>query len=257
MKYFIDVLDKRNIYLKEKLQDLGEIVEDFSVENIEKIEKGDCLIFSPAKKFDKEFVDLLPESIELVAGNVQDDLKQIFADKNIKYINLMEDEVFTVKNANLTCEGVLAIMLEKSETSIYESNVLILGGGRIAKYMAILLSKLGVSFSIVSFNEVKFPSYFAFTNSCYFKKSFMKDLHKFDIIINTIPSKIFEGFETEKIAPKTIYIETASINSLDQSLVKNFSYILAPALPTKYAPKTASRYMFEAVKKMNNFKEGN
>lgn len=257
MKYYIDILDNRNLYLKNKLEKIGKDVENFDINNLSKIKEGDYLIFSPAKKFDIDFVNLLPKNIYFVSGNIQNELKLALKEKNIKHINLMEDEIFTVKNANLTCEGVLAIMLEKSERSIYESNVLIIGGGRIAKYMALLLSKLGVNFSIVSFNEVKFPSYFMFTNSCYFRKSFMKDLSKFDIIINTIPSEIFDEIEVKKIAPKTIFIETASVNCLDKNLSSHFNYILAPALPTKYAPITASEYMFEAIENLNNYRGEN
>jgi len=254
VKYYIDVLDKRNLYLKNKLENLGKIVEDFNINNVKNMKSGDCLIFSPAKKFELDFLNLLPENIFFVAGNISDNAKLILKNKGIKYINLMEDEVFTVKNANLTCEGVLALMLEKSERSIYDSNVLILGGGRIAKYMALMLSKLGVKFSIVSFNEIKFPSYFMFTNSCYYKKSFMKDLCNFDIIINTIPSIIFEENEMEKIAPKTIFIETASVNCLNKEKATHFDYILAPSLPTKYAPITASEYMFDAIENKNDYK---
>ena len=257
MKYYIDVLDKRNLYLKEKLLDLGRSVEDFDINKLNNMQSGDYLIFSPAKKFDIDFIKLLPKNICFVSGNISNDAKLVLIEKQIKHINLMEDEVFTVKNANLTCEGVLALMLEKSERSIYESNVLIIGGGRIAKYMALLLSKLGVKFSIVSYNPVKFPSYFMFTNSCYFKKSFMKDLDKFDIIINTIPNIVFDEGDIEKIAPKTIFIETASVNCLDKEKVQNFDYILAPALPTKFAPITASEYMFESIENMNNFKGEN
>lgn len=257
MKYYIDILDKRNLYLKNKLQGLGRNVEDFNLDKLQNMERGDYLIFSPAKKFDIDFLKTLPKNICFVSGNISNDAKLILKEKNINHINLMEDEVFTVKNANLTCEGVLAIILEKSERSIYENNVLIIGGGRIAKFMALLLSKIGVNFSIVSYNEVKFPSYYMFTNSCYYRKSFMKDLSKFDVIINTIPNQVFDEFEMQKIAPKTIFIETASVCCLDKEKVQNFEYVLAPALPTKFAPITASEYMFESIEYMNNFKGEN
>ena len=254
MTYFIDVLDKRNLYLKNKLQNLGRSVADYDENNLSSMQTGDYLIFSPAKKFDLNYFDKLPNNICFMAGNIPEKAKQILKNKNIKYINLMDDEIFTVKNANLTCEGILALILEKSERSIYKSNVLILGGGRIAKALGIMFGRLGVKFSIVSFNEIKYPSYFTFTNSCYYKKSFLKDLNKFDIIVNTIPAKVFEDDELDKISSETIFIETASLNCLNKEKAINFNYILAPALPTKYAPITASDYMFDVIENKNNYK---
>lgn len=74
----------------------------------------------------------------------------------------MNDEIFTTKNANITAEGVLALILEHSPKSIFENNVLIIGAGRIAKAMAIILGRLGVNYAVVRFNKDKFPECFHF-----------------------------------------------------------------------------------------------
>ncbi len=255
MKYFIDVSDKRNKYLLDKMLKDNFDAENFDAENLDKIKKGDYLIFSPAKKFEDEFLKNLPNDINLVCGYLLENKLSILKEKNINHINLMIDEIFTIKNANLTCEGVLNLMISETDESLYESNVLILGGGRIARGMAIMLRNLGVKFSIVSFNEVKFPQYYLYTNSCYYKKSFLKDLKNFNIIINTIPLQFLDKEDLSYFSDNSVLIETASIKCLDENDERKFRYVLAPALPARFCSKTAGELMFDVITHKNDYKE--
>lgn len=243
--YYIDITDKRNIALAALLKEHGKQVEEFSWDK--QIEKNSTCIFSPSKKFSTEMAENLLNDIVLYAGALSSEVVSILNNKNIIYHNLMLDEVFTIKNANLTCEGVLALILEHSDKSIYENNILILGGGRITKAMAVLLNRLGVKFAIVSFNKLKFPEYYLYSPKCYFGYLFVEDLNNFDIIVNTIPANIINKEVLAKIAPNTIFIETASVNCLNKEKVTNFNYIEAPGLPQKYSAKTAGKLMFENI----------
>lgn len=253
MNYLIDISDARNEYVKKRLINDGEKVLDFDEANLDRIKQGDNLIFAPAKKFDKNFLTNLPNNIKLICGTLTDEQREIIKGKNIDYQNLMEDEIFTVKNANLTAEGVLAKILELSPKSIYENNVLILGGGRIAIALSVLLSKIGVKFAIVSFNNIKFPRYYLYTNKCFYKKQYLNEIQKYDVIVNTIPSKIFEHDEILKIKENTLFLETASINCLDKDKAMHFNYVNCPALPSKYCLQTAGEYMYEAIKGENKY----
>ena len=249
MKYYIELSDKRNTVVKNLLSNKGEDVEEFLWEKVDEIQRQDICVFSPAKKFQREDLEKFPQGISLVCGNLSDENLTIIKSKEIKHINLMSDEEFTIKNANLTAEGVLAIMLEKSPRSMFENNVLILGGGRIARALAVLFGKLGVKFAIVSYNEVKFPTYYIYTDKCYFKDSFKHDLKEYDIIVNTIPDLFFNEELVSMVEKDTLFIETASVKCLDESLVKNFEYVLAPALPQRFSHETAGKLVLERILK--------
>jgi len=253
MKYYIDISDARNIFVKNWLVEKEEIVLDFNEQSLEKMIEGDILVFAPSKKFNIDDIKTLPKKIKLISGNLTDECKEIVKQKEIDYFNLMEDEIFSVKNANLTAEGVLARILEHSPKSIYENNVLILGGGRIAIALSVLLSKLGVKFSIVSYNNVKFPRYYLYTQKCFYKKTFIDEIKDYDVIVNTIPTILFEEKDLNKIAKDTIFLETASVNCLSEEKLNHFQYIKCPALPTKYCIQTAGRYMYEAIKGENKY----
>ncbi len=251
--YYVDAADIRNVHLKELLKQTGEKVEDFSLDK--KIEESSICVFSPAKKFSVELVKKFPNNITIFAGNLNKGVVSLLKAKNINYKNLMEDEIFTIKNANLTSEGVLALILEKSDKSIFDNNVLILGGGRIARSLSILLGKLGVTFSVVSFNKIKFPQYYLYSNKCYYNYSFINDLEKYDVIVNTIPAAILDEDITNTIAKNTIFIETASVNCLNSKKATHFNYVLAPGLPKVYSAKTAGKLVYENIMDKNNYKK--
>ena len=128
-----------------------------------------------------------------------------------------------------------------------ENNVLILGAGRIAKGMAILLSKLGVKYSIASFNKQKYPQNFLYSQHNYFGYDFVRDLREYDVIVNTIPAEILDENAINRIGDGTIFIETASVNCLNSEKVKNFQYIVAPGLPQKYSCQTAGKLMLDCI----------
>lgn len=246
MTYYIDTIDNRNKILYELLKKENKKVEIFDL-TTNKYLSGDAIIFAPNKKIDEEYVSWLPNKITLYGGKFNSTIQELLKRKNINYINLLDDEIFAIKNANLTCEGVLALMIENSPKSIFENNVLILGAGRIAKFMGILLSKLGVKYSLASFNKEKFAQNYTYSDNNYFAYDFVRDLSKFDIIINTIPAEIIDQNIIDCISNGTVFIETASINCLDNSKVKNFKYILAPALPQRYSCYSAGKLMLDSI----------
>ena len=252
MTYFIDTNDARNQILMSLLEERNQIAEKFTFDSLNKISLGDALIFSPAKKWTDEEINLLPKKISLYCGKISEKHQEILKNKEIAYHNLMNDEIFTTKNANITAEGVLALILEHSPKSIFENNVLILGAGRIAKALAIILGRLGVNFAVVRFNKEKFPECFSFSKACYLGEEFFNHLHEYDVIVNTIPKTIFDEQNFGKIARNTIYIETASINSIDPALATHFEFVPAPALPQRYARETAAKYLLENITGENN-----
>ncbi len=248
MSYYIDCQDKRCKTVKEILEKEGERVFEYSETTIKNICENDCLVFSPAKKLTTEEVGKLPNNVVIYCGAINEETKLLFNEKKIIHCNMMLNEAFAIKNANLTAEGVLAIILEKSDKSMYDNNVLILGGGRIALALSVLFGKIGIKFSIATFNKVKFPSYYLYSEKNYLGYEFLEDIKNFDVVVNTIPSEILNSEQVALVAKNTLFIETASTNCLKNNCELQFNYVLAPGLPGKYSAKTAGRVMREVLK---------
>ena len=67
------------------------------------------------------------------------------------------------------------------------------------------------------------------------------------MVINTRPFKYIDDMILNKFQNGTLFIETASVECLNKDMVKNFDYFLAPALPTKYTPETAGKFLYERI----------
>ena len=246
MRFFIDVSDKRNLVVKKLLNDNKYITKVYD-ESFKDYRDGDILIFSPAKKFMESDVDILPESVTIFAGNSLKQFSEQLKNKKIRYVDIMNDEIFTIKNANLTAEGVLGIIINKSEKSLFENKVLLLGSGRITKACAKIFSKLGVKFAIVSYSFLDYQRSYSFSDKCYYKEEYINDLNKYDIVVNTRPFKYIDDMVLNKFAKNCLFIETASVECLNKEMVKDFDYCLAPALPTKFTAETAGKFLYERI----------
>jgi len=246
LTYYIDINDKRNKVVFRLLQQNNKNVKSFDNNNI-KAREGDVIIFAPNKKWERDEIEKFPNDVIIFAGKINTEFLELFDKKHIDYNNILDDETFAIKNANLTCEGVLSILISESPKSIYENKILILGAGRIAKGMCILLSKLGVDYAIASFNQDKFPQNYLYATKSFLGYDFLPYLRNYDIVINTIPAKIFDEKKLEFFADDSLYIETASVDGLEREKAQSFRFIPAPALPQKFSCETAGKLVYENV----------
>lgn len=246
MIYHVDVTDGRTGILKRLLEERGFKTEIYAPQAAQ-VKPSDTVVFSPAKKLSMEEASALPENVTVVCGGISGEVEKIIASKNITHRNIMLSEEFAIKNACLTAEGVLALILEKSKKSIYENNILILGNGRIATALAVLLGKIGARFALVAYDKAKVPKHYIYTEHVFHGKEFLGHIYKYDVLVNTIPAKIFSDEEVELIPKGAVLIETASVLCLDKNLAENFEFVDAPGLPQKYSALSAAKLMMEYI----------
>ena len=249
MKFFLDTTDRRLPYSKRKLKKLGYEVGDLDIFDMSKIKKDDYIILSPAHRWSCEIAKRIPTNAHVVCGKVDDEIARIFDDKQVDYLNLMQSEEFVLKNAILTAEGTLADMIFYTPKSIFENRILILGGGRVAKAVACLLCRIGIRFDISMRNPEKLLEAELVADNQVLWEEFKSKLKDYDIVINTIPQKLFDENDIEKFKENSCVFELASKQCLEDLKIKNFSYILCPALPSKYTPESAGELIVDEIMK--------
>lgn len=249
MSYFIDISDDRNVILMDRLKEKNLPIYTLDEKSVKDIKPKDILIFSPAKKLSVNDLESFPNDITLYCGNIDGECKSIIDEKNIQHKNFMTDEIFAIKNAELTSEGILALILEKSQKSIYENNILFFGAGRITKTTALLFSKLGIRFSICNYRVPSYENAHIFTNNCFLADEYKDHAKEFDIIVNTIPHCHLSREDTMLFNNGTLYIETASVNGLDTNNYENLVFVHAPGLPKKYSKISASTLLQEFIER--------
>ena len=212
--------DKRYDYLNEQLIKLGY---ESKIANITDKIETDILILSVRKEYtDTEYNSLLEKS----------KIKKILSPKYIENaIDYTDDEAFLKKNAYLTAEGAITLYYNEVKETLLNKEILILGYGRIAKYLAKMLKSLNCDVSIFARrNEVQ--TEIALDG---YKPVKLKN-DGYDIVFNTIPEII-----TENKFENRICIELAN------GFANKKNTINGNGIPGKMFPKTASEIILEAI----------
>ena len=252
MKYVLYLKDKRLPFVKEYLENKGCETVCFEENNLNKITAKDVVILSPAFKWNETLVKNMPADITIFGGAISDEFNQIFKSKNIKYLNMMLNEDFVLKNATLTAEGMLCDLILNTPESMYEQNILIIGSGRVAKAVGYLFFKLGLNIDFAMRNEKEFNHTKLFARKCYLGDDYKKHLKNYEVIINTVPAVIFNQNDANNFKKDCYVFELASKQCLEGVNCQNFNYVLCPALPSKYVSKSAGKLIVELI---NNYLE--
>src|SRR5699024_9658024 len=125
-------------------------------------------------------------------------------------------------NAIPTAEGTIQIAMEKMDSTIHGSHVMVLGFGRIGKTIAHMLSSLGAHVHVVARKHADIAWITSSGYNPVFFQDIEADLHKPNLIINTIPATVLDSPKLEKINKKTLIIDIASSpGGIDFEAAKN------------------------------------
>lgn len=195
----------------------------------------------------------------IIAGAVKQEIKDMACKNNIKIIDLMEDEELTILNIIPTVEGAIQTAMENTEITIYNSNCLVLGFGRIGKLLSKNLKDLGANVSCTARKEKDLAWSEVYGYKSIDLSDLDKNLNNYDIIFNTIPSLILDDKKLKLLkGQNTLIIELASSpGGIDFKKAEeyNIKVIKALGLPGKVAPLTAARYIKDTLEKILDKKE--
>ena len=162
--------------------------------------------FSNEKIEIKELAGFL-ESKTFIAGGIPDSIKE---NNKIKSIDLLESEELTILNAIPTVEGAIKIAIEEREETIYESTVLICGYGRIGKILCDRFREMGANVYCAARKD---------TDLAWIREKrcipirydeLYKYAKEFDVVINTVPTKILNKNELDSFRRDVTIIDLAS-----------------------------------------------
>lgn len=192
--------------------------------------------------------NLLPDQLLLTGGALPEGLGSVVC----KTRNYTKSESFLLGNAELTAEGLLKIVIEELPMSLKNSNIAITGYGRVGRATAKLLKKVGCGITVFDRNPCSrdsaekdglIPADFT---------DFIRLGHKFDCVINTVPTEVIGEDEMESLKKTCLLCEAASapygfdFKSADKH---NLKHMIAGSLPGKTSPVTAAQIIYESVLK--------
>lgn len=278
--------DLRIVKLAEMLVEEGAEVFTYALENAdmqgdvnkcnsleETIEKADIVLgpipFSSNNKlinspFSDEKIDVenllnMLSGKTLIAGSIKPDVLDLAKEKNIKTIDILKREELSVLNAISTAEGTIKIAIEETQKNLHGSNILVMGFGRIGKVLSNMLKGIGAKVSC----EARKTSDLAWIKAYGYEPipiaNLKENLHRFDIIINTIPYIILDKDNLENIKRDALVIDVASNpGGVDREAIKEqkIKFIWALSLPGKVAPVTSAEFIKETLYNIFNELKG-
>ncbi len=186
----------------------------------------------------------------VLSGGTHPALIRLCEQHGLRLYNYFADEALTLRNAALTAEAAVALLIENTEFSLAGASVLITGGGRIALLLARLLRGFGADCVICARN----PEQRTRAQLEYCRAADLSELTALcgaaDIAVNTVPAALFGEEQFRRFGAGALFMELASKSpEAEQRLAEKYGvrHLMAGGLPGRLSPKTAGEAVAQAI----------
>ena len=198
----------------------------------------------------EELVGALWQGQRLFGGRLGDGLCLAALRQGLVVEDLLRRPDFAAGNEVLTAEGALGVLMAESDKSLWRSRVLVLGWGRIAKFLTLRLLGLGAKVGVAARRAEARVTAAALGAESFPFEELESKIAGFDFIVNTVPARVLSDGALCAAAEDAMILELASApGGFDRSLAENIGLraIAAPGLPGRCAPRRAAELMREAI----------
>ena len=198
----------------------------------------------------------------LLCGKMSDTLREKAKSLHLFFEDYYENETFLSENAYITAEGAIYLAMKQLSTTVKKCPVMIVGGGRIAKSLFLLLSAMNAKVCFCARNDYDLRWAEALGAKTLDLASDTEDIEKAveksEVIFNTVPVGVIPDCAFERAKKELIYIELAGDEKLISPVLvrKGIYTVCAKALPGKYAPKSAGLLLYDTISDILREKKG-
>lgn len=166
--------------------------------------------FSDQKLLLEDCFSALKPDAQVFAGKVNDVVSELASQKGVTLCDYLEREELAVKNAVITAEGALAIAMEELPVSISGLECLITGYGRIARALIRILRGMGARVTAAARKQGALAEIEAEGCRAVHISALPREIGKAGLILNTVPSHIFEREALANMKSDALLIDLAS-----------------------------------------------
>lgn len=161
----------------------------------------------------------------------------------------MQWEELALLNAIPTAEGCLALLMQGRRTTLWGSELLVLGYGRVGQAIGRRALALGMAVSAVDRLSARRAAAEADGCRAWEAEALAAAADGADTVVNTVPAPLLDAATLARLAPGARVIELAGHGAADLDAAARLGVCLVPApgLPGKYAPDTAGQFIARAV----------
>lgn len=254
--------DKKSLYLSKYFKEMGHSV---FLCGLERLNNSECITIKNAAEISDFAILPLPTSrdnIKVFAPYSEKEItlieiydcfnktKVLYGGKNNFDFENYYTEPLMTKNAVPTAEGAIMTAIDLSERTLWNSNCIVVGYGKIGKILSFNLKSLGSKVTVTARrdNDIALASSFGFnTAETYSLESIACDA---DFIFNTVPYPVITKDVIRKLKKHCVIIDLASKpGGTDFKAAEELSItsVLALNLPSLTAPDTAAKLIAEHI----------
>lgn len=206
--------------------------------------------FSSKSLLIEDVLALAKKTTAIYGGKISSDIKHLFENKNLWYLDYLEKEELAVSNAVPTAEGAIQIAMEELQTTIFGTNCLVVGLGRISKVLIPRLVALGANITASARKYSDLSWIEVLGCKAVHTRNIKDEMQDKQLIINTVPATVLNEEELSRADEHTLLIDLASKpGGIDFSTANKLGLktIWALSLPGKVAPVTAGKIIFDTI----------
>ncbi len=194
--------------------------------------------------------NLMSEKQVLIGGKLSAEHEKKLKNKNLKSADYFKREEMQVLNAIPTAEGAIQIAMEETPFTLHNSNVMILGYGRIGKVLSKMLHGIGANVHVEarSCRDLAWIRNNGYIPVC--PKELKEYLPRMNVVFNTIPQIILNRELLRSIDSNCTVIDLASKPGgidFEAAGEMGIKAISALGLPGKAAPVTAAMAIKDTI----------
>lgn len=170
--------------------------------------------------------------------------------RGVKYYDYLLLDEFAIYNAVPTAEGVVMVLIEELPITIHGMQCAVTGYGKVGKVLALTLKALGADVTVFARKEQDFADAFSKSIKCRYISELTTSDNRFDVLINTVPTKILGAMQLDRLNPDCVLVEIASAPfGIDFQATKEraFKVVKASSLPGKVAPQSAAEIIGRSI----------
>lgn len=216
------------------------------------VSEDGVLVHAPFGRQDLSLSGLLPllRPGALVLGGRFGKTEELFRKAGMRTVDYFDREELALLNAVPTAEGALQILLEEMPRTLWESDLWILGFGRIGRYLARILHGLGANVTVCARSMAERTQAELMGCRTLSLTEMTEHAGEPHAIINTIPAKVLEGELLERTHEQVLLLDLASKPGgvdLERAQVLGRRVVWALSLPGRTAPVTAGALIARTV----------
>jgi dipicolinate synthase subunit A len=173
-------------------------------------------------------------------------LHEICGENGLRLVDYFEREELIVKNAAITAEGAIEIIMREKARAMMGMDILVTGYGRIAKVLSGYLRALGANVTVCARKFADLAWARIMGCSAVHIDDIDPLLSDFDTIVNTIPASVFNCERLSKCKNDCLLLDLASKPCTD-CMSSGVMVIWALSIPGKVAPITAGEIIADTI----------